>query len=108
MVISVGEMIHNIFQPLFEVTLDPGSNIPLHYFLETIVGFDSVDDESRPEVSCMCHNVSQSFLMLIFFYILCYTNEQYGVLSSSTSSSIPLPVRAVLLHAYVILCMCIM
>jgi AMP deaminase len=61
---DVGEMLHNIFQPLFEVTLDPSSNIPLHYFLETIVGFDSVDDESRPE---------------------------YGVLNSSTSSSIPIP-----------------
>ena len=43
-------MLHNIFQPLFEVTLDPNSNLPLHYFLEAIVGFDSVDDESRPEV----------------------------------------------------------
>jgi AMP deaminase len=61
---NFGEMLHNIFQPLFEVTLDPSSNVPLHYFLEAIVGFDSVDDESRPE---------------------------YGVLSSSSSSSIPLP-----------------
>jgi AMP deaminase len=51
-ILSAGEMLHNIFQPLFEVTLDPSSNIPLHYFLETIVGFDSVDDESRPEVCC--------------------------------------------------------
>lgn len=46
---SFAEMIHNIFAPLFEVTLNPQSNIPLHYFLETVVGFDSVDDESRPE-----------------------------------------------------------
>ena len=42
-------MLHNIFAPLFAVTLDPSSNIPLHYMLETVVGFDSVDDESRPE-----------------------------------------------------------
>lgn len=46
---SFAEMIHNIFAPLFEVTLDPQSNLPLAYFLETVVGFDSVDDESRPE-----------------------------------------------------------
>ena len=46
---SFAQMLHNIFAPLFAVTLDPGSNIPLHYLLETVVGFDSVDDESRPE-----------------------------------------------------------
>jgi AMP deaminase len=46
---SFAEMIHNIFAPLFEVTLNPESNLPLHYLLETVVGFDSVDDESRPE-----------------------------------------------------------
>ena len=28
--------------------MDPSSNPSLHLFLETIVGFDSVDDESRP------------------------------------------------------------
>jgi AMP deaminase len=43
------ELLENIFMPLFEVTEDPSSNPPLAYFLETIVGFDSVDDESRPE-----------------------------------------------------------
>lgn len=43
------EMLNNIFEPLFAVTLDPSSNIALSYFLETIVGFDSVDDESRIE-----------------------------------------------------------
>jgi AMP deaminase len=46
---SFAEFLNNIFAPLFEVTLDPQSNLPLHYFLETVVGFDSVDDESRPE-----------------------------------------------------------
>lgn len=46
---SFGQMMENIFRPLFEVTLDPQSNLPLHYFLQTVVGFDSVDDESRPE-----------------------------------------------------------
>ncbi|TYZ67790.1 hypothetical protein PybrP1_005565 [[Pythium] brassicae (nom. inval.)] len=43
------DMIDNIFLPLFEVTRDPASNPPLHYFLETMVGFDCVDDESKSE-----------------------------------------------------------
>uniref|UniRef100_A0A7R9YEX5 AMP deaminase n=1 Tax=Pinguiococcus pyrenoidosus TaxID=172671 RepID=A0A7R9YEX5_9STRA len=46
---SFAEMLYNIFHPLFEVTRDPTSNLPLHAFLKTIVGFDSVDDESKPE-----------------------------------------------------------
>ncbi len=46
---SFAEMLHNIFTPLFQVTLDPSSNIPLFYLLEAVVGFDSVDDESKPE-----------------------------------------------------------
>ena len=46
---SFGEMLNNIFIPLFEVTVNPESNPKLHLFLETMVGFDSVDDESRPE-----------------------------------------------------------
>jgi AMP deaminase len=49
MVGSFHEMMENIFRPLFEVSLDPQSDIQLHYFLQTVVGFDSVDDESRPE-----------------------------------------------------------
>uniref|UniRef100_A0A4W6CIF9 AMP deaminase n=1 Tax=Lates calcarifer TaxID=8187 RepID=A0A4W6CIF9_LATCA len=43
------EMLENIFMPLFEVTVDPGSHPQLHLFLQHIVGFDSVDDESKPE-----------------------------------------------------------
>ncbi|XP_028163652.1 AMP deaminase 2 isoform X7 [Ostrinia furnacalis] len=43
------EFLSNIFQPLFEVTNDPNSNIELHKFLTHVVGFDSVDDESKPE-----------------------------------------------------------
>lgn len=53
---SFAEMINNIFAPLFEVTLNPESNIPLHYLLETVVGFDSVDDESRPEFGLLTGN----------------------------------------------------
>uniref|UniRef100_UPI00358DE4A0 AMP deaminase 2 n=1 Tax=Myxine glutinosa TaxID=7769 RepID=UPI00358DE4A0 len=43
------EMLENIFLPLFEVTIDPSSDPDLHTFLQDVRGFDSVDDESRPE-----------------------------------------------------------
>lgn len=43
-------MIDNIFKPIFEVTLDPSVDPPLHYLLLQVVGFDSVDDESIYEV----------------------------------------------------------
>lgn len=46
---SFAEMLHNIFYPLFEATLNPQDHVEISYFLQTIVGFDSVDDESRPE-----------------------------------------------------------
>ncbi|RMZ75099.1 hypothetical protein DV738_g5654, partial [Chaetothyriales sp. CBS 135597] len=43
------ELIRNIFQPLFEVTQDPSSHPKLHIFLQRVIGFDSVDDESKAE-----------------------------------------------------------
>ncbi|EPS31897.1 hypothetical protein PDE_06855 [Penicillium oxalicum 114-2] len=43
------QVITNVFQPLFEVTRDPSSHPKLHIFLQRVVGFDSVDDESKPE-----------------------------------------------------------
>lgn len=43
------EMLDNLFLPLFEVTKDPSSHPNLHLFLKQVVGFDMVDDESRPE-----------------------------------------------------------
>ncbi|KAJ9573863.1 hypothetical protein L9F63_008723, partial [Diploptera punctata] len=43
------ELLTNIFQPLFEVTNNPKSHPELHMFLQYVVGFDSVDDESKPE-----------------------------------------------------------
>ncbi|XP_030641086.1 AMP deaminase 2 [Chanos chanos] len=43
------EMLENIFMPLFEATMDPSSHPELHLFLQHVVGFDSVDDESKPE-----------------------------------------------------------
>jgi len=43
------EMLDNIFRPLFEVTIDPSSHPDLHLFLQLVVSFDSVYDESLPE-----------------------------------------------------------
>ncbi|KAJ7999120.1 hypothetical protein DPEC_G00212110 [Dallia pectoralis] len=43
------EMLENIFMPLFEATINPQSHPELHLFLPHVVGFDSVDDESKPE-----------------------------------------------------------
>jgi AMP deaminase len=39
----------DIFEPLYEVTKDPSSHPNLHIFLQRVIGFDSVDDESKPE-----------------------------------------------------------
>ncbi|CAB1335876.1 unnamed protein product [Coregonus sp. 'balchen'] len=46
------ELLENIFMPLFEVTIDPARHRELHLFLQHVVGFDSVDDESKPEHHC--------------------------------------------------------
>ncbi|KAF7544768.1 hypothetical protein G7046_g9718 [Stylonectria norvegica] len=43
------QVVKNIFQPLFEVTKDPSSHPKLHVFLQRVIGFDSVDDESKVE-----------------------------------------------------------
>lgn len=43
------QVIKNVFQPLFEVTRDPNSHPKLHIFLQRVIGFDSVDDESKVE-----------------------------------------------------------
>lgn len=43
------QMLNNIFQPLFEVSNDPRTHPELHQFLQYVIGFDSVDDESKPE-----------------------------------------------------------
>lgn len=37
----------NLFLPLFEVTKNPQSHPKLHVFLQRVIGFDSVDDESK-------------------------------------------------------------
>jgi adenosine deaminase len=46
---SFQDMLNNIFEPLFAVTLDPSVDPMLSRFLEAVVGFDCVDDESQPE-----------------------------------------------------------
>lgn len=44
---SFSDMVSNLFEPLFEVTQNPMSHPKLHVFLQRVVGFDSVDDESK-------------------------------------------------------------
>jgi AMP deaminase len=41
------EIIRNLFQPLFEVSMSPSSDPKLYIFLQRVIGFDSVDDESK-------------------------------------------------------------
>ncbi|KAL3501320.1 hypothetical protein ACH5RR_035769 [Cinchona calisaya] len=48
-VTSFQTILDNVFIPLFEVTVDPHSHPHLHLFLMQVVGFDIVDDESKPE-----------------------------------------------------------
>ncbi|KAF8555256.1 AMP deaminase [Imleria badia] len=43
------DIVINVFRPLFEVTKDPTSHPELHVFLQRVIGFDSVDDESKAE-----------------------------------------------------------
>jgi len=46
LVSSFAEMIQNIFEPLFEASVDPESHQDVFFMLQQVVGFDSVDDES--------------------------------------------------------------
>ncbi|KZT11831.1 AMP deaminase [Laetiporus sulphureus 93-53] len=43
------DVVQNVFRPLFEVTRDPSSHPELHVFLQRVIGFDTVDDESKAE-----------------------------------------------------------
>ncbi|PPQ68832.1 hypothetical protein CVT25_008880 [Psilocybe cyanescens] len=43
------DIVINVFKPLFEVTKDPQSHPELHVFLQRVIGFDTVDDESKVE-----------------------------------------------------------
>ncbi|KAL8439283.1 hypothetical protein Efla_003920 [Eimeria flavescens] len=44
---SFGKMLRNVFEPLFEAVKNPQKHRKIFLFLQTMVGFDSVDDESR-------------------------------------------------------------
>lgn len=46
---NFGQLLRNLFLPLFEATVDPSSHKNLSIFLTQLIGFDSVDDESKPE-----------------------------------------------------------
>lgn len=46
---NFAQVVENLFLPLFEVTKDPTSHPKLHVFLQRVIGFDSVDDESKAE-----------------------------------------------------------
>eukprot|EP00472_Partenskyella_glossopodia_P008887 CAMPEP_0197527364 /NCGR_PEP_ID=MMETSP1318-20131121/21276_1 /TAXON_ID=552666 /ORGANISM="Partenskyella glossopodia, Strain RCC365" /LENGTH=761 /DNA_ID=CAMNT_0043081965 /DNA_START=14 /DNA_END=2296 /DNA_ORIENTATION=- len=46
---SFQQMLDNIFRPLFQATVDPASYPKLSCFLEQVIAFDSVDDESQRE-----------------------------------------------------------
>lgn len=45
------EILENIFLPLMEVSVNPASHPELHTFLSQVIGFDSVDDESKSEAA---------------------------------------------------------
>ena len=44
---NFGEVLMNMFQPLWEVSLHPAQHTKFHYFLTHVSGFDTVDDESK-------------------------------------------------------------
>ena len=46
---QLADLILDVFKPLFEVTKDPRSHPELHVFLQRVIGFDTVDDESKVE-----------------------------------------------------------
>ena len=84
---SFGDMLRNIFEPLFENALDPSADPALHYFLEAVVGFDSVDDESLPEHALLSaslpapddyrdpHNPPYAYWMYYMYANICVLNQ---------------------------------
>ncbi|XP_055526608.1 AMP deaminase 2 isoform X2 [Wyeomyia smithii] len=46
---SFQQILDNVFKPLFDATNNPNQHPELHKFLQYVIGFDSVDDESKPE-----------------------------------------------------------
>ncbi|XP_075983310.1 AMP deaminase 2-like isoform X2 [Anticarsia gemmatalis] len=50
------EFLSNLFDPLFEASVNPSMNPELNKFLAHVIGFDSVDDESKPENPLLTEN----------------------------------------------------
>lgn len=50
LVSSFQDLLDNIFNPIFEATIDPSAHPQIARLLQQLVGFDSVDDESQPQV----------------------------------------------------------
>lgn len=46
---SFQQILDNVFKPLFDATNNPNQHPEIHTFLQYVIGFDSVDDESKPE-----------------------------------------------------------
>ena len=46
---TVADFFANMFEPLFAATVSPEDHPEVHLFLQQVVGFDSVDDESLGE-----------------------------------------------------------
>ncbi|CDJ66749.1 adenosine monophosphate deaminase, putative [Eimeria necatrix] len=44
---NFGTLLRNVFEPLFDAVKDPQKHRKIFLFLQAMVGFDSVDDESR-------------------------------------------------------------
>ncbi|KAJ9449103.1 AMP deaminase [Diplonema papillatum] len=44
-------LLTNIFEPLWQVSFNPASDPKLHHFLKHMSGFDSVDNESTPDIA---------------------------------------------------------
>ncbi|CCH60005.1 hypothetical protein TBLA_0C01920 [Henningerozyma blattae CBS 6284] len=76
----------NIFKPLFEVTRNPQSHPKLHVFLQRVIGFDSVDDESKvdrrfhkkypiPSLWESSQNPPYSYYLYYLYSNLAYLNQ---------------------------------
>lgn len=73
---SFGEFLQNVFEPLFETTLNPQKNTVLYKFLLELAGFDCVDDESLKErryhkkfplPNVWCHKENPPFSYYTYF-----------------------------------------
>lgn len=95
-VASFGQMLRNVFEPLLEATRNPSADPALFYLLECIVGFDSVDDESIPEVESLSadlpapdaytapHNPPYAYWMYYMYANLCVLNKLRAARGLST------------------------